>query len=265
MKFLMGLFTVCLVASSAFAEVAFHMGARFSGNYNMIWNVDNQLTTTDLMTKMGIPEETANELLDGNEASIKDLDKLSGMGTSFGLSFMIQPNPFFGIQPELLFSYRGRSVTLTATYTEEKKNYSYDYYGSRTYAGTTTETFELNMWYLDIPVLFHIQTPVGVFFNAGPVISFNLSADLKASIISYDIGEYVSTTVFGLIGGIGYSANLGNNQKLDIDLRVQMGLSSLIKDDIEVSDDGETAKLDFTKLYDPKDLIISLGIAYWFL
>ena len=44
-----------------------------------------------------------------------------------------------------------------------------------------------------------------------------------------------------------------------------MGLTSIISDEIEYSDSEESISIDGTKLVDPKDMILSLGISYWFL
>jgi hypothetical protein len=68
----------------------------------MVWNVDNSISTNDIMKNLGAPE---SELPD-EQVIIKDMDKLGGIGLSFGLSFLYQATPVFGIQPELLFSYR---------------------------------------------------------------------------------------------------------------------------------------------------------------
>lgn len=95
---------ICLVAASAFAQ--FHVGARIAGNYNMIWNVDDKISTNDIMKSLGAPDEA----LPDEQVIIKDMNTLSGMGVTFGLSFLYQATPVFGIQPELLFSYRNRSV-----------------------------------------------------------------------------------------------------------------------------------------------------------
>ena len=272
MKFFMSFLAVCFMASAAFAQ-AFHMGARVSGNYNMIWNVDHSVSTSNVMANFGILESEMRNATNGVEASVSGLDKLSGLGTSFGLVFMIEPNPFFAIQPELLFSYRARSVTLTANASGYKEREECNYYNG--YSCTTRTEYvnqsrelpeiEINQWYLDIPVLFRIQTGTGLFFNIGPVASINMDSELKATIINIDIDDYTTTAVFGLIGGLGYSVYLGGLQRLDIDFRVQMGLTSIISDSIEIEDEGEKITLDATKVFNPKDLIISLGIAYWFI
>ena len=252
------------ISSMAFAESAFHVGAKISGNYNMIWNVDNNITTTDIINNLGIPSEAIEEELDGNDASIKDADKLSGFGSTFGLVFRYQATESFAIQPELVLSYRGRSVELTVKATESEYNYYTGLRETNTVSQKLPE-IEINQWFLDIPILFRFQTGMGLFFNLGPVISFNLDTELKTSIVSLDIDDYTSTIVFGAIGGLGYTIKLGNGQTIDIDLRLHMGFSSIIKDDIEIDDEEENITLDGTKIIDPLDLNISLGLSYWFI
>jgi len=269
---------ICLVAASAFAQ--FHVGARIAGNYNMIWNVDDKISTNDIMKSLGAPDEA----LPDEQVIIKDMNTLSGMGVTFGLSFLYQATPVFGIQPELLFSYRNRSVKpkfevdmgtqsgRNNSYYDDEYGYYYssndDDYLSELAAldglGYGNLELEISQWYFEIPLLFRIQTAPGLFFNLGPVLSINMSSEISVSIVSEDVSEYTASAVFGLIAGLGYSVDLGNGQKLDIDFRFQMGLSSLISDEIEISEEEE-AKLDATKIIDPKDFNFGIGIAYWFI
>lgn len=271
---------ICLVAASAFAQ--FHVGARIAGNYNMIWNVDEKISTNDIMKSLGAPDEA----LPDEQVIIKDMNTLSGMGVTFGLSFLYQATPVFGIQPELLFSYRNRSVKpkfevdmgtqggRNNSYYDDEYGYYYssyddddDYYGDLAmldeFAYSNLE-LEISQWYFEIPLLFRIQTAPGLFFNLGPVLSINMSSEISVSIVSEDVSEYTASAVFGLIAGLGYSVDLGNGQRVDIDFRFQMGLSSLISDEIEVSEEEE-AKLDATKIIDPKDFNFGIGVAYWFM
>ena len=269
-----------LVAASAFAQ--FHVGARIAGNYNMIWNVDEKISTNDIMKSLGAPDEA----LPDEQVIIKDMNTLSGMGVTFGLSFLYQATPVFGIQPELLFSYRNRSVKpkfevdmgtqggRNNSYYDDEYGYYYssyddddDYYGDLAmldeFAYSNLE-LEISQWYFEIPLLFRIQTAPGLFFNLGPVLSINMSSEISVSIVTEDVSDYTASAVFGLIAGLGYSVDLGNGQRVDIDFRFQMGLSSLISDEIEVSEEEE-AKLDATKIIDPKDFNFGIGVAYWFM
>jgi len=282
---------LCLVAVTAFAETGFHVGARFAAGYNMVWNVDNSISSNDIMKNLGAPDEALPE----QQIIIKDMDTFSGMGMSFGISLRYQATPLFGIQPELLFSYRGRSVkpkfSADMGSSSKKSNSGYyydddDYYGGYYddygyydydddygYSVSDLEMLEelsysnleleVSQWFFEIPVLFRIQTDPGLFFNLGPVVSINMSSEVSVSVITVDAEDYTASAVFGLIAGIGYSLNLGNGQNLDFDFRFQMGLTSLIKDDIEIPE--EEMKLDGTKIVDPKDFNFSLGIAYWFI
>ena len=289
MNFLKTTAAACLMASAVFADTGFHMGARVAGSYNMVWNVENKISTTDIIQSLGVPAETEDI---GAEVYIQDMDKLSGMGVSFGLSFLYQATPVFGIQPELLFSYRSRSVkpkvgaNISASVNNNRYDNGYGYgyseygYGYSEYGYTdedygdiaelaslgdmTSAEIELNQWFIDLPILFHFQTGAGVFFNLGPVVSFNLSSEVGLSVMTVDAEDYVSSVAFGAIAGLGYSFDLGNGQKVDIDFRFHMGFSSLISNDIEIPD-YPGYSLDGSKIIDPKDMNLSLGIAYWFL
>ena len=270
-----------LIATAAFADNNFHVGARFAAGYDMVWNVDNSISTNDIMKNLGAPE---SELPD-EQVIIKDMDKLGGIGLSFGLSFLYQATPVFGIQPELLFSYRGRSVepkgSVEMGQSNNSRNNYYDdddfyyYYDDEDYYGDSDlgelgdmanmggVEIELSQWYFEIPLLIRLQTGSGLFFNVGPVLSINMSSEVSLSIMTADAEDYTATAVFGALAGLGYSINLGNGQMIDLDFRFQMGFTSLVKDDIEIP--GEDIKLDGTKILDPKDFNFSLGIAYWFI
>ena len=80
-----------------------------------------------------------------------------------------------------------------------------------------------------------------------------------------DIDDYTTTFIVGLAADLGYTLTIKNNQKLDFSLRFQMGLTSIVSDEIEVPYEEVDAKIDGTKIADPKDMIISFGIGYWFL
>lgn len=290
MNFVKTTAAACLLASAVFAETGFHMGARFAGGYSTIWNVDNKISSNDILQSLSIPAE---ELGIGAEVYVKDLDKLGGMGLSFGLSFLYQATESFGIQPELLFSYRARSTkpvfgaemsgntsngsgSRNNSYYDDEDGDFYTTYRSNSYGDDddmfaelsgafTGAEVEVDQWYLEIPVLFRLQPAGGLFLNLGPVLGINLSTDVSYSIASTEADDYVSSVVFGLIGGLGYSFDLGNGQKVELDFRFQMGLTSIISDEIEYSDSEESISIDGTKLVDPKDMILSLGISYWFL
>lgn len=272
MKLTKTLLTIGLISTAAFADGAFHMGAKFGGNYNMIWNVDNKITAKEILGNIGVPSYEIEEELGTADASINDLDKLSGMGFHFGFTFKYQVTDMFAIQPELLISYRGRSVKASVTGTDSENSYyddDYYYYGNDDYEGfeetIDIPEIEINQWFFDIPILARIQTNMGLFFNIGPVLSFNMSSELKATLASIDIEDYVSTFVFGMAGGIGYSVDLGNGKSLDFDVRLHMGLTSLISDDIAISNDPTDPKFDGTKIVDPKDFNIVFAMAFWFI
>lgn len=271
MKIFNTLIAVGLVSTAAFASGAFHVGAKLAGSYNMVWNVDNEITLTDIMKNLGVPADEIEEEMDGVQGSIKDANKLSGLGVGFGLTFRYQISDVLSIQPELLFNYRARSVeaTVTGSLAGEDDDDYYSYYydepePSRS-ASMKLPEIEVNQWFLDIPVLFRFQTGMGLFFNVGPVLSLNMDTEFKASIVSMDVDDYTTTIVFGGIAGLGYAIPLANGQTIDIDLRFHMGFSSIIRDDIEVDDEETSITLDGTKIIDPMDFNISLGISYWFI
>lgn len=262
--------TLIIASASVFAADNFHMGAKVAGTYNMFWNTD----VTIGASSFGIDAAGFDEEMGDANVKVKGLEKAGGMGVDFGLTFMLSITNNFALAPELLFSYRSRSTDLTfsagddsksTTYYDDDYSYSYSYEYEDDDESMGINDIELNQWFLEIPVMFRFTTGAGVFLGAGPVFSLNMDSEGKASIVSMDIDDYTTTFIVGLAADLGYTLTIKNNQKLDFSLRFQMGLTSIVSDEIEVPYEEVDAKIDGTKIADPKDMIISFGIGYWFL
>ena len=169
-----------------------------------------------------------------------DAGDADGPGFNVGLAGYLAFNPMIGFNPEFTFAYRyeGIEITTTSEYTKTKVDLSVS---------------QIN---IDIPLLFRINVmQQGLFFEAGPFVSFDLDADSKAKVSAssstYSGSETYKNDIdqnifeFGLIGGAGYSIT----DKIDVDLRFALGL---------------------TKLYDEensgmKSFMFHLGGTYWFM
>ncbi|MBO7550437.1 MAG: outer membrane beta-barrel protein [Fibrobacter sp.] len=260
-----------LTSTSVLAANNFHMGAKVAGTYNMFWNTD----VTIGASSFGIDAAGFDEEMGDANVKVKGLEKADGMGVDFGLTFMLSITNNFALAPELLFSYRTRSTDLTfsagdegkttSTYYDNGYSYSYSYEYEDDDESMGLNDIELKQWYFEIPVMFRFTTDAGVFLGAGPVISLNMDTEGKASIVSMDIDDYTTTFIMGIAADLGYTLTIKDNQKLDFSLRFQMGLTSIVSDEIEIPYDEFNAKIDGTKIADPKDMIISFGIGYWFL
>lgn len=260
-----------LIASTGvLAAEGFHMGAKVAGTYNMFWNTDVTIDANSLGVSAEMIDMSSDE-----KAKIKGFDKAGGLGVDFGLTFMLPFTSSLALESELLFSYRSRSTDLTlsaeAGGSSNTSNSSYgydydddDYYGSMSESFTLTDV-ELIQWYIEIPLMLRVTTAPGVYLGAGPVFSLNLDTEGKVMFVSQDIDDYTSTLIVGVAADLGYALKLPNGHQLDFGFRFQMGLTSIISDEIEIPYDEVSMKIDGTKLLDPKDLIFSLGVGYWFL
>ena len=106
----------------------------------------------------------------------------------------IKINPKFAVQPELLYSAQGAKFT----------------------GG------DLNLNYINIPVMAKYYVADAISIEVGPQIGFLMSA--KAD--GVDVKEFFSSTDFGLNLGGGYNLN----EKMSLGLRYNMGLSDVEKD-----------------------------------
>ena len=126
------------------------------------------------------------------------------VGYHVGLLAGIPVTSNFSVQPELVYSAQG------AKYEE---------------AGE--DDVNLNSGYLNIPVLAKYSAASGFYGVTGPQLGFLLSAKAKQGDDKTDVKEFYKSTDFSWAFGVGYktSSNLG------FDLRYNLGLSSLDKDD----------------------------------
>jgi len=112
---------------------------------------------------------------------------------------------------------------------------------------TTTE------WAIDIPVLVRFSLLPILYLEAGPMLDLNLSVsaeDDNGNEVEYD-DDYFNTLGFGLVFGVG----TGIVPLVDIDFRVNLGLTNVIADQ-ELF--GETIEVNASNLQ------FVLGATYWF-
>jgi hypothetical protein len=140
----------------------------------------------------------------------------------------------FSIQPELLYN----SIGATSSYTD-------------TFDGMTfnvDETLKLN--YLSLPIMAKYKVAKGFSLEAGPQISFLLSADEEVEVASesveVDISDFVKSVDFGLGFGASYELDMG----LFFTARYTLGLSNI--NDFEG---------DFTN----RNNVLQLSVGYFFL
>ena len=174
----------------------------------------------------GDMDKAGQLLADGLESEIGgswSSSKSANMGWGLGGFYTIQTSPTFGVQIEGQYIRRGTKLDLK---------------GSTDFGSVTLETeFQLN--YFEIPVLARFSpSPEAKFrpvFMVGPVIGFKTGANLNMSAEgeseSESISEGYTSTTVGLLGSIGFSAQVGETSYLTAQARYYQGLTNPLDDD----------------------------------
>jgi len=142
-------------------------------------------------------------------------DGLVGFNGGLYLTAMLTEK--IGIQPELLYSVQGSTITLFNTKVDNK--YSY----------------------LNIPVLFRYNIIPLINVHAGPQLGINLSADQKSGGNSASFKNDVNTADFAVAFGAGFDLPVGFNGGI----RYNLCLSNTAKN----ATNGETAKHTVFQIY----------------
>ena len=129
------------------------------------------------------------------------------------------------VQPELIYSAQGAEHITTATETE------------------------LELGYLNVPILFQYVTNWGFRFQAGPQIGILLDAKRKVNGAKSGVSNSFKKVDLGAIAGISYKMKAG----LGFDARYVYGLTNIAKDNNSV---GLGTDL--------KNLVIQVGVFYEF-
>ena len=200
-------------------------------------------------TKFGlnsIPQNRNFKLsVDGAE---KLLENFWGVGFKGGLGLMFLPNAYFNLRGDLNVAFRqgtGKANTSVIvswkkeSYPEEKSDLKLEY-----------SVTQLN---IDVPLLARISIPNSLYFEVGPMCSFNVYSKNEAKITDiYGTETFkekggLKVFEFDIATGIGVMRFIGNTL-LDIDLRFVLGMT-------RISDSKDS----------PKTWQGQLNITYWFL
>lgn len=142
-----------------------------------------------------------------------------------GLLAHLHISNHFAIQPELVYSAQG-AEHITAT----------------------TET-QVDLKYLNLPVVFQYMTGSGFRFQAGPQIGILINADRDINGAKNDIKNSIRKTDLSLLAGFSYITKLG----FGLDARYVYGMT-------DVSKQGNTAGFGS----DINNLVIQVGLFYQF-
>ena len=151
-----------------------------------------------------------------------DVDDLDGR-TSFHIGAVaeISISEKFSVQPELIYSAQGAKESFEG------------------------EDFELNVDYLNIPVLAKYYVAKGFSLEAGPQVGLLLSAKIKAGGEEEDFKDEVKGIDFGANLGLGYKLDNG----LNFSAKYIVGLANISED----SDDS-----------DVKNSVVQVSVGYSF-
>lgn len=269
MNFFKSVFALLFLAAVlAFAQdgskgTSTKVGIRGAIGYSTFWNADDPRINPPID---GLPDGILTEV------TLAGLQDFGGMAldVGLGLQFPLASNLFLHV--DAIASNRNVSSDLGIKI--HVMGLTFD--NQVGVADTTMDLAEitLDMWYLELPVLLRYQTASGLFFEAGPTLSFNMSADITLLFLNLNFDDYINGFTVGATLGVGKSFPAGSGV-FEIDLRLSMGFTSLLKDRIDTnsgfsSDEidlsaGEVGEIKVTDYWDPKDLLIRLGVSYWFM
>lgn len=154
-------------------------------------------------------------------------DASSGIGFQAGVGMKISlPMLPITVAPEVLIDMRNYDVSENVTTTE---------------------------WAIDIPVMVRFSLLPILYLEAGPMLDINLSVsaeDDDGNEVKYD-DDYFNTLGFGLAFGVG----TGIVPLVDIDFRVNLGLTNVIADQKFM---GETVEVNASNMQ------FIIGATYWF-
>ena len=118
-------------------------------------------------------------------------------GFHAGVMIEYRFNDRFSIHEDILFSTQGAKL-------KDKTTFGQD---------------QLKLSYVSLPILFRYTTSIGVYFEAGPQVSTNVSNNFENAALK----KYAKKLDYGVAGGLGYQSKIG----LGIGLRYYAGLADV--------------------------------------
>ena len=200
-------------------------------------------------TKFGlnsIPQSSAYSL-SVNDAN-KLLENFWGIGFKIGFGSLFVQNSYFSLRNDISIAYRQGTGNANTTFIMSWGN------DSRTPEKSDLEIeYTVKQLNIDIPILARVSIPSALYFEVGPMFSFNVYSNNKSVITdiygseTFENKGGLNAFEFDIATGIGISRNLGKSI-LDFDLRFVIGLT-------RISDSKDS----------PKTWQGQLNITYWFL
>lgn len=175
------------------------------------------------------------------------LSNFWGVGFKAGFGGLFIVSPYFAVRGNLEFAFRQGTGESDLSVVVSKK----DSEGSR--KSDLKVEYSVTQLNIDLPLLARVSIPKAVYFEVGPMLSFNVYSNSKAEITdiygteTYEKSGDLSAVEFDIVTGVGFTRSIGKSI-LDFDFRFVIGLT-------RVSDAKDS----------PKTWQGQLNITYWFL
>ena len=154
-----------------------------------------------------------------------------------GLFLNIPVGQTLNFQPELLYNGYGSKFAETTTVGTV----------------TTTETYEQDLSYISLPLMFQVRTSSGLFFELGPQPSYLISAKQEGpGTLNTDNKDAFDKFDIAVNGGLGFTTRVG----FGVHARYTYGLSNVLEDG-----GGNNSPNDGPEL---KNRVLSVGLHYMF-
>ncbi|HEX2608334.1 MAG TPA: porin family protein [Flavisolibacter sp.] len=114
----------------------------------------------------------------------------------------------FAFQPEVLYTGQGSKLTVKTT------------------VPATSTTYEQDLSYIAVPLMFQAKAPGGFFVEVGPQPAFLVRAQYETNNQKTDNKSSFDKFDLGLNGGIGYLSRIG----LGVNARYTLGLTNTLED-----------------------------------
>lgn len=200
-------------------------------------------------TKFGIddikPKKDYNLTISGADDL---LDNFWGVGFKAGMSGMFIVSPYFNLRGDLSLALRQGSGKTNASVILDWKDP--DLEDQKSDLEIEYSASQLN---IDVPILARVSIPGAIYFEAGPMFSFNVYSKSESKITDiygtekFEEKNGLKAFEFDIAAGLGISRSIGKSM-LDFDLRFVFGMT-------RISDNDDA----------PKTWQGQLNITYWFL
>lgn len=168
-------------------------------------------TDMEVMPRFGIKAGVNLAKLNVEDGVSTDFNTTTKTSFHGGLFANIPLGGILRLQPEVIYSGQGSKLN-----------------GPLLSDMSTSENYEVDMHYVNVPVMFQLQTMSGFYAELGPQVGFLVNSEQdRNSGENAPIKDWVKKTDFSVAGGIGYSTRVG----LGVGARYVYGISNVWNSD----------------------------------